>query len=66
MSQYVLISQNNKTIKDDSLTFVMKELMKITKETGNIPLVTYDEKERATCFEFEGYYCNFKLFLVEH
>lgn len=44
------------------MTVVMKEIMKITRE-NSIPEISYDEELRATCFEFEGYYCSFKLYL---
>lgn len=37
--------------------------MKITEETGSIPAVSYNEKEKATEFRFEGEYCDFSLFL---
>ena len=65
MEVYILQAQNGKKVCEGSITACMKKLMKITKETGSIPEVNYDEEVRATCFEFEGYYCNFKLYLTK-
>jgi hypothetical protein len=40
----------------------MQELMKIIKETG-VPEVSYNDKLDATEFRFEGYFCNFSIYL---
>ncbi len=62
MERYVLKKSDGNVIKDGSMTEAMKEIMKIAQE-NSVPVVTYDTDMKATCFEFEGYYCNFKLYL---
>ena len=62
MIVYVLQQSNGKLVKEGSMTEVLKEVMKIAQE-NSIPEVTYDEEIKATCLEFEGDYCNFKLYL---
>jgi hypothetical protein len=63
MEVYILQSQNGRNLCEGSITACMKELMRIEKETGSIPEVSYDDEIKATCFEFEGSYCNFKVYL---
>lgn len=62
MDIYVLSKSDDSVIKEGSMTEIMKEVMKISQE-NSIPEVTYDAEVKATCFEFEGKYCNFKLYL---
>lgn len=62
MSIYVLQQPNGKLVIEGSMTKIMQEIMKIARE-NSIPEVTYDEEIKATSFEFEGNYCNFKLYL---
>lgn len=59
---YRLLTSVDRVIKEGSLTGIMIEIMKISKENG-IPKVTYDLQLKSTCFEFEGMYCDFKLYL---
>jgi hypothetical protein len=61
MMDYQLISKG-KVIENDHLNIVMKKLMEIVKENC-IPEVSYNAKEDATEFRFEGYYCDFSVFL---
>jgi len=51
-----------KIYKEDCLAQIMVELMKISKEVGCIPKVSYNRQENATEFRFEGYYCDFSIF----
>lgn len=62
MSRYTLTANNNKILCEDSMTMVMKELMNIIKDNG-VPTVSYDADKHAVKFDFEGYYCNFSLYL---
>lgn len=62
MDRYFLKKSDGSIVREGSMTEIMKEVMKITQE-NSIPEVTYDAEMKATCFEFEGYYCNFKLYL---
>jgi hypothetical protein len=52
-----------KVYKEDSLTRVLTEVMRIAKESGCVPEVSYNSDERATEFRFEGQYCDFSLFM---
>lgn len=62
MEVYTLFN-NKKAYKEGSLTMVLAEVMRIAKETGSVPEVTYNADERATEFRFEGHYCDFSLFM---
>lgn len=64
MGRYTLTTINNKVLCEDSLTLVMKELIDVIKTNG-IPTVSYDTDKQAIRFDFEGYYCNFSLYLKE-
>ena len=64
MKTYTLRS-NKKTIINDSLDMVMKQLMKISSEVGNVPKVEYNYHKEAVEFCFEGEYCDFSLYLSE-
>lgn len=62
MDRYFLKKSDGNIVKEGSMTEIMKEVMSIAQE-NSIPEVTYDAIFGSTCFEFEGYYCNFKLYL---
>lgn len=62
MDIWTLYNQK-KVYNEDSLTRVLTEVMRIAKETGSVPEVTYNADERATEFRFEGHYCDFSLFM---
>ena len=61
-NRYTLATINNKILCEDSMTLVMKELMDVIKTNG-VPTVSYDSDRHAVKFDFEGYYCNFDLYL---
>ena len=63
MEDIYKLYNDKKTYKEDSLTQVMVELMKISREVGSVPDVYYNETEKATEFKFEGYYCDFSIYL---
>lgn len=62
MDRYFLKKSDGNIVKEGSMTEIMKEIMTIAQE-NSIPEVTYDANSGDTCFEFEGCYCNFKLYL---
>lgn len=37
--------------------------MKVIKDVGSIPKVSFNQNDNKTEFRFEGYYCDFTLFL---
>jgi hypothetical protein len=65
MNTYRLYSQNGKTIKQDCITLVVEELLKICAENGKPKFVSYNEAEHATEIRFEGCYCDFSVLLKQ-
>ena len=64
LTVYKLYSNNNKTIVEGSLAEVMEELFKIS-EKESIPYEITKESNSVTKFRFEGYYCDFSIFIEE-
>lgn len=63
MEHYVLSNSKNKYIAQGDLATVINELMKVIKDVGSIPKVSFNQNDNKTEFRFEGYYCDFTLFL---
>jgi hypothetical protein len=58
------LTRNGCIITEDSLTVVLRELMKIARQSECMPEITYDINKNATRFEFEESYINtFNVYL---